>query len=203
MLTKNGPRVLEYNCRFGDPETQVILPLLKTDLFEVMLACVQGRLAQLSVEWATARAAVTVVAASGGYPDKYPVDKPIAGLNSLPQSIDAVPPPSPRVVCRVRCVSCRVIACVDGFVWQEGGVYVFHAGTKAAADGHGVVTSGGRVLAVTAVSPRPAQAIARAYAALDKIHFDGMHYRCDIGSYFANNTRNNAPHDTHRTHDTR
>lgn len=159
MLTKNGPRVLEYNCRFGDPETQVILPLLKTDLFEVMLACVQGRLAQLRVEWATARAAVTVVAASGGYPDKYPVDKPIAGLNSLPQSIDA-----------------------------EGGVYVFHAGTKAAADGQGVVTSGGRVLAVTAVSPRPAQAIARAYAALDKIHFDGMHYRCDIGSYFANNT---------------
>jgi phosphoribosylamine-glycine ligase len=95
---------------------------------------------------------------------------------------------------------------------------VFHAGTKAtsaADDQAAVVTSGGRVLAVTAVSPTPSQAIDGAYAALDKIHFDGMHYRCDIGSYFANNTRTlasththtlslssvaHSPHDTTRQH---
>lgn len=154
MLTKNGPRVLEYNCRFGDPETQVILPLLKTDLFQIMLASVQGRLHEVNVEWATSKAAVTVVAASGGYPDKYPVNKPITGLSS----IDAA----------------------------NGGTYVFHAGTKT-VEGQ-TVTSGGRVLAVTSVSATPAKAIGQAYSALEKIQFEGMHYRCDIGSYFANNT---------------
>lgn len=104
MLTKNGPRVLEYNCRFGDPETQVILPLLESDLFEIMSASVEGlpfisfaindlaahhhcsgRLHEMRVEWATSNTAVTVVAASGGYPEKYSVNKPITGLSAAKQ----------------------------------------------------------------------------------------------------------------------
>lgn len=99
MLTEDGPRVLEYNCRyvhifllyrvvsafvfslrFGDPETEVLLPLLKTDLVEIILACVQGRLHEIPVEWHHNQSAVTVVAASGGYPGKYPVGKQITGL---------------------------------------------------------------------------------------------------------------------------
>ncbi len=80
MLTDDGPKVLEFNCRFGDPETQVILPLLESDLLEVMQACVEGRLGELSLQWRT-EAAATVVAASAGYPGKYVTGKTITGAD--------------------------------------------------------------------------------------------------------------------------
>lgn len=146
MLTPTGIKTLEFNARFGDPETQVILPLLETDLTEIMLACIEGRLRDITVEWKDA-ACVTVVLASPGYPDAYPKGLPIRGLERDVQYPD--------------------------------GVIVFHAGT-AKKDGT-IFTNGGRVLAVSAVGDDMSTALAKAYAAVGKIHFDGMHYRRDIG----------------------
>ena len=136
-------RTLEFNCRFGDPETQVLLPLLQTDLAEVLLACVEGKLHQLDVKWLD-DACATVVLASAGYPGTYAKGLPISGLDALP-----------------------------------GGVMAFHAGT-AQRDGQ-VVTSGGRVLAVSAVGSDLNVALDRAYAGVKSIHFEGAHYRKDIG----------------------
>ena len=144
MMTAEGPRVLEFNCRFGDPETQVILPRLKSDLLELIQATIDGRLESTAIEW-DARAAVTVVLASGGYPDKYDVGKRIDGLESLAKAKD---------------------------------VHVFHAGTRK-VDG-AVVTSGGRVLAITALGENVAAARARANEAVSQIIFVGCHYRRDI-----------------------
>ena len=144
MMTAEGPRVLEFNCRFGDPETQVILPRLKSDLLELIQATIDGRLESTAIEW-DERAAVTVVLASGGYPDKYDVGKRIDGLESLAKAKD---------------------------------VHVFHAGTRK-VDG-AVVTSGGRVLAITALGENVAAARARAYEAVSQINFEGCHYRRDI-----------------------
>ena len=145
MLTAAGPRVLEFNCRFGDPETQAILPLLDGDLAEIMLACVEGRLDQVDVRWRRG-ACATVVLASQGYPGVYPKGRPISGLDEA--------------------AGCEAVA-------------VFHAGT-ARRDGH-VVTAGGRVLAVSATGDDLPSALARAYAGVERIHFEGMHYRRDIG----------------------
>jgi len=144
MVTAKGPRVLEFNCRFGDPETQVILPRLKSDLLELLEATIDGTLEGTTIEW-DERAAVTVVLASGGYPDKYETGKPIRGLEALAKASD---------------------------------VTVFHAGTQK-KDGM-VVTSGGRVLAVTALGESVAAARARAYDAVSQIDFEGCHYRRDI-----------------------
>jgi len=144
MMTAEGLRVLEFNCRFGDPETQVILPRLKSDLLELIQATIDGTLERTAIEW-DERAAVTVVLASGGYPDKYEVGKRIDGLESLAKAKD---------------------------------VHVFHAGTRK-VDG-AVVTSGGRVLAITALGENVAVARARAYEALSQIKFEGCHYRRDI-----------------------
>jgi len=144
MMTAEGPRVLEFNCRFGDPETQVILPRLKSDLLELIQATIDGRLENTAIEW-DERAAVTVVLASGGYPDKYDVGKRIDGLESLAKAKD---------------------------------VHVFHAGTRK-VDG-AVVTSGGRVLAITALGENVAAARARVYEAVLQINFEGCHYRRDI-----------------------
>jgi phosphoribosylamine--glycine ligase len=144
MLTAGGPKVLEFNCRFGDPETQPIVVRLKSDLLEAMMATAEGRLDQVTLEW-DERPSVCVVLASGGYPDKYETGKPITGLaeaGALPDT------------------------------------WVFHAGTKM--QGGEVVTSGGRVLGVTAMGRDIADAQRRAYAAVDKIHFDGMYFRRDI-----------------------
>jgi phosphoribosylamine--glycine ligase len=143
MLTPDGPRVLEYNCRFGDPETQVLLPLIESDLFEIMMACVNGGLDETSVRWQDA-ACVTVVASSPGYPGSYPKGLPITGLTDVQDAI------------------------------------VFHAGTALDPSG-GVVTAGGRVLAVSAVGPHLNAARDTAYAGLDVIAFDDMHFRTDIG----------------------
>lgn len=143
MLTSNGMKVIEYNCRFGDPETQVVLPRLKTDLAEIMLAIIDGRLSDIQVEWHD-NAAVCVVMASGGYPEKYTTGYEITGLEGQPENI-----------------------------------IVFHAGTKI-KDGK-IVTSGGRVLGVTAVEKDLDKAIQQAYTAVQKISFTDMHYRKDIG----------------------
>lgn len=146
MLTPAGPKVIEYNCRFGDPETQVVLPRLKTDLIEILEAVQEERLAELDIEWAD-EACACVVMASGGYPGSYAKGIDIQGLDGKGQSPLAD--------------------------------MVFHAGTKL-TDGK-YVTSGGRVLGVTAMAPSLPEALDRAYAAVESIHFDGAHYRRDIG----------------------
>ncbi|MGB9802309.1 phosphoribosylamine--glycine ligase [Desulfofundulus sp.] len=143
MVTDEGPKVLEFNARFGDPEAQPVLMLLKTDLVEIIEAVLSGRLAEKEIHWQPG-AAVCVVLTSGGYPGRYRKGYPISGL-------DRVPP----------------------------GVMVFHAGT-ALEDGR-VVTAGGRVLGVTAAAETIAAAIGKAYSAVEQIHFEGMHYRRDIG----------------------
>jgi phosphoribosylamine--glycine ligase len=144
MMTADGPRVLEFNCRFGDPETQAILPRLKSDLLPLLEATIDGTLDNSKkIEWDT-RPAVTVVMASGGYPDKSETGKPIFGLT--PAASDDV--------------------------------QIFHAGTRR--ENGEIVTSGGRVLAVTALGETVAAARTRAYDAVSRIHFEGCHYRRDI-----------------------
>ena len=144
MLTPKGPKVIEYNCRFGDPETQVVLPRLKTDIIDIFEAINSGTLAELDIEWAD-EACACVIAASGGYPKSYAKGIEITGLEN----------------------------------GQKDGVIVYHAGT-AIKDGK-LVTSGGRVLGVTALGSDLQQALDKAYSALDEIHFDNMHFRHDIG----------------------
>jgi len=146
MLTSEGPSLLEYNCRFGDPETQVLLPLLESDLYTIMTKCVQGKLSASDVEWKEG-AAATVVAASPGYPLAYPKGHVITG-------------------------------CADAEA-APGVSAVYHAGTKT--DAQDVVTSGGRVLTVTGTGVDLKSALDAAYGGLEKIHFEGMHYRKDIG----------------------
>ena len=144
MITSAGPRVLEFNVRFGDPETQPILMRLKSDLLEVCLAVCDGRLDDVTLKW-DQRPAVCVVMASGGYPGNYEKGKKITGLEEAGQLKDVV---------------------------------VFHAGTKS-RDGD-ILTNGGRVLGVTALGERIADAKARAYEAVEKIKFDGAYWRRDI-----------------------
>jgi phosphoribosylamine--glycine ligase len=144
MITSQGPRVLEFNCRFGDPETQALLPRMKSDLLPLLEATIDGTLDQCAIEW-DPRAAVTVVLASAGYPGKYETGKPISGLNDAAKFED---------------------------------VQIFHAGTKR--DGRAVNTSGGRVIAITALGLTIEAARARAYEAVSRIHFEGCHYRRDI-----------------------
>ena len=141
-MTANGVKVIEYNCRFGDPETQVVLPRLKTDLVDIMQAVIDEKLDEIEIEWED-NAAVCVVMASGGYPVSYKKGYEITGLDS-----------------------------VDG-------VTVFHAGT-AVKDGK-IVTSGGRVLGVTALGANIDEARDKAYAAVDKISFTDEFHRSDIG----------------------
>lgn len=144
MLTPKGPKVIEYNCRFGDPETQVVLPRLKTDIMDIFEAINNETLSDLDIEWDD-RACTCVIMASGGYPKSYPKEIEINGLT-------------------------------DG---QLDGVTVYHAGTKR--DGDKLVTSGGRVLGVTALGESIEDALAKSYAGVEKIKFDGAHYRKDIG----------------------
>ncbi len=142
MVTSEGPKVLEFNVRFGDPEAQPVLALLESDLVEIMEAVLEERLAGVEIRWRDG-AAVCVVLASGGYPGSYEKGKVISGL-------DEVPPD----------------------------VLVFHAGTAEAAGR--VVTAGGRVLGVTAAAGDIASAVRAAYSVVEKINFEGMHYRRDI-----------------------
>lgn len=146
ILTKHGPQTLEFNVRFGDPETQAILPRLKSDLVEVMLATCEGKLSKIkSLSW-DSRACVCVVCAAGGYPGDYAKDKEISGLGEAARLADVV---------------------------------VFHAGTKKVGDK--ILTSGGRVLGVTGLGATIKEALNKTYQAMNKIKFEGMHFRRDIG----------------------
>ena len=143
MLTPDGPKVIEYNCRFGDPETQVVLPLLKTDLLTIMQAVEEERLSRIKIEWRDGCAAC-VILASGGYPLAYEKGKEISIPEQLPD-----------------------------------GVTVFHAGDKRI--NNRLVTSGGRVLGVTAVAESLPEALDMAYGAAEQIHFENKMFRHDIG----------------------
>lgn len=141
MLTEEGPKVIEYNCRFGDPETQVVLPLLESDLLDIMLHVSEGTLSQADVRFSSAHACC-VIMASSGYPIKYDTGRRI----TFP---------------------------------QDAARNVFVAGAKK--QGGDLVSSGGRVLGVTAVGEDLASAVAHAYAAVSEIHFENAYYRTDIG----------------------
>lgn len=144
IITPTGdPKVIEFNCRFGDPETQAVIPLLETPLETVLLACAQQRLGQLpSLEWKPGASACVVVAAEG-YPETYAKGMPIQGIEQA----------------------------------EATGAVVFHAGTKMKQQ---LVADGGRVLGVTAIGASFAEAVSRAYDAVNCIQFEGMYYRRDI-----------------------
>ena len=144
MLTTAGPRVLEYNARFGDPETQVILPRLKTDLASIFSALVNGTLNQIDIQWSN-DICVGVVMASSGYPGNYKTGIPITGLNKIDKDIN-----------------------------------VFHAGTKN--EGNRIVTSGGRVLTVTATGKNMTEVRDKVYSSISRIQFSGCQYRKDIAA---------------------
>jgi len=145
MITDDGIRVLEYNVRFGDPETQVILPRLKSDLAEIAMAAARGELAGKTLEW-DEREYVSVVLAAGGYPGKYAKGKVISGIEDA----------------------------------RNTGALVFHAGTRM--ENGNIVTSGGRVLNVVGMGADIKEAVRNTYAAVEKISFEGMHYRRDIAA---------------------
>ena len=147
MVTKTGPKVLEFNVRFGDPECQPIMQRLDCDLVPLLEGCIDGTLDQQEIRWKPG-ASVCVVLASGGYPDEYEKGKRISGIDDA----DAVE-----------------------------GVKVFHAGTALDSSGQ-IVTSGGRVLGVTASGSSIDEAIRRAYQGVSKISWDGMQHRTDIGA---------------------
>jgi phosphoribosylamine---glycine ligase len=147
VLTDDGPKVLEYNARFGDPETQVLIPMLESDLLDVFLAVADGDLASAELKWRDG-VCVTVVLAAGGYPGSYENGKRIIGVEDA-EGIE--------------------------------GVTVYHAGTAIDDDGY-LVTAGGRVLDVTAVAATFEEARERAYEAVARISFEGMHYRSDIAT---------------------
>jgi phosphoribosylamine--glycine ligase len=146
MVTKHGPKVLEFNARFGDPECESYMRLLKTDLVDIMLACIEGRLDKQEVRWSD-EYVTTVMLASKGYPEKYEKGFPITGIE------EAESDPS---------------------------VIVYHAGTTL--KGNQLVTNGGRVLGVSAVGESPEESKRRTYIATEKIKFDGVQYRRDIGA---------------------
>jgi phosphoribosylamine--glycine ligase len=145
MMTKDGPKALEFNARFGDPETQSYMRLLDSDLLTILEACADGKLADVEVSWKDSYAA-TIILASGGYPESYEKGFEITGINDAE---------------------------------QDERVVVFHAGTTM--DGDKLVTNGGRVLGVSATGNTLQDALDTAYAAVEKINFEGKYYRKDIG----------------------
>lgn len=147
MITPQGVKVIEYNARFGDPEAQVVLPMLKTDLVEIMEAIWKKRLKDIDVQWHDG-ACACVVLASGGYPEKYQTGKEIVGFNS------------------------------DGQL-DDSSSYVYHAGTVK--EGNKYLTNGGRVLGVTCRASTLSESVEAAYRACERIKFEKMHFRKDIG----------------------
>lgn len=146
MITSQGPKVIEFNARFGDPETEVVLPRLENDLLDIIEHSLSGQLSEISLSWSE-QAALTVIMASPGYPGDYPKNLRITQNVANSELSSAV---------------------------------IFHAGTRR--DESGVLfTTGGRVLAVTALGDRIIDAQKRAYQAVNSTHFDGAHYRTDIG----------------------
>lgn len=156
MISEEGPKVIEFNNRFGDPETQSILPRMENDLLEVLLAVCENRLSEITLKWSP-NSAVCVVLAAPGYPGSYEKGLPISGLDQF----------------------------VDGNYTGEAitDVMIFHAGTAFTEDISldKIVTAGGRVLGVTALGDNHEDARNKAYENLKKIHFEGMQYRKDIG----------------------
>ena len=148
MLTGDGPKVLEYNVRFGDPETQAILMRLQTDLSAIFLATIDGNLRDVDVKW-TGESSACVVLASGGYPGNYETGKTIVGLDDIVTSSN---------------------------------LQIFHAGTARSEAGQ-LITSGGRVLGVTAADATLSKALARCYSVAGRISWPGMQYRRDIGRF--------------------
>jgi phosphoribosylamine--glycine ligase len=144
FVNDDGLQVFECNARFGDPETQALLPRLESDLLDIVWACVNGTLDKVDVRWSS-RASVCVVMASNGYPGSYQTGLSISGLDGVDQDVT-----------------------------------VFHAGTHRDAAGQ-IVTSGGRVLGVTALGETLEDARQKAYANVERIHFEGAHWRRDIG----------------------
>jgi phosphoribosylamine--glycine ligase len=145
MIDAEKVKVVEFNSRFGDPEAEVYMRLLDSDLYQVLLACASGDLSSIDVKWKEGFA-VCVALASGGYPGEYQQGKLISGITEAEKNDDVI---------------------------------VFHAGTKKEKDG--LRTAGGRVLYVTATGSTLNKAINKAYGAVKLIHFEGMHYRTDIG----------------------
>jgi phosphoribosylamine--glycine ligase len=143
MMTDDGPKVLEFNVRLGDPETQPLMHRMASDFVPALDAAASGRLASCRLDWSP-EPSVCVVLASGGYPGSYETGKPIQGIGDA----------------------------------EAEGATVFHAGTRMGAAG--VETSGGRVLGVTARGRNLAEAVENTYCAVDRISFEGMHYRTDI-----------------------
>ena len=143
MLTENGPKVIEYNCRFGDPETQVVLPLLESDLLDIFIAVSEERLAEADIRFSD-KSACCVIKASAGYPKKYKTGYPIT-CGALPENC-----------------------------------HLFYAGAKADENG-GILTAGGRVLGITAVSDTLQSAVESAYKAAEQVHFENEYMRTDIG----------------------
>jgi phosphoribosylamine--glycine ligase len=146
MVTAEGPMALEYNVRFGDPETQAIIRRMDSDFAEIAMAVAQGRLSKVRPRWSE-DTTTCVVMASAGYPENYSTGKTISGIDEAEELENIV---------------------------------VFHAGTKLSSAGE-IETAGGRVLGVTASAATLKDATALVYKAVGKIHFDGMHFRNDIG----------------------
>jgi phosphoribosylamine--glycine ligase len=145
MLTEDGPKILEYNARFGDPETQAYMRILDTDILDIFDACINGTLNKLEIKWKN-NFACNIVLASGGYPGNYEKGKIISGIDEAEMQNDIV---------------------------------VFHAGTKM--ENNNLITNGGRVLGISATGDTLEEALIKAYKAIEKISFDGMQYRRDIG----------------------
>jgi len=146
ILTKDGPKIIEFNSRFGDPETQVYMRLLETDLLDIFNACVDKKLNQIEIKWKNSFAC-NIVLTSGGYPEKYEKGKIISGIDEADKLPDII---------------------------------VFHAGTKI-DENNNLITNGGRVLGISAVSGKLEEALEKTYKAIEKISFEGMYYRKDIG----------------------
>ncbi len=146
IITSKGPKVLEFNCRFGDPETQAMLPLIDSDIIELFMSSIDNNISDCKLQVLN-KAAVCVIMASGGYPGNYDKGMPIKGIEEVEQKKDII---------------------------------VFHAGTQK--KGNDIITSGGRVLGVTAVDNTIKDAIEKVYNAVGNITFNGAYYRKDIGN---------------------
>jgi len=161
MMTSEGAKVVEFNSRFGDPECESYMRLLKTDLLDIVEACIDGTLEKISIEW-NPGFACCIILCSGGYPGSYEKGKVITGIEEAESAGGRTPAGGHDVV-------------------------VFHSGTKM--EGGKLVTSGGRVLGVTATGETLEAALKKAYEAAAKIHFDGVYYRKDIGAKALNRVK--------------
>ncbi len=168
MLTKEGPKVFEFNARFGDPETQAYMRLLDTNLLDIINASIDGKISDLEIKWKKNSFACNIALVSGGYPGKYEKGKVISGIYSPLEEYPKGEVDNSSTPSRKRATP------------QEGNdIVIFHAGTKI--ENKKLVTNGGRVLGVSATGNTLEESLRKAYKAIEKISFEGMHYRKDIG----------------------